>query len=88
MMFRHLVRGVRCCLLVVSVAAWVGVSGCDSSKQCLASPGVCPPTLTCVDGFRRTGASSCEDGRWICDRVACVSDASACDGVCVDSGAD
>lgn len=88
MTLTHAVRGARRCVLVVSVVVSLGASACGSSKQCVASPGMCFPTFTCVDGVRRTGGASCEDGQWICERVACASDASACDGVCVDSGSD
>jgi len=52
------------------------------SKQCVDSPGVCPPQLECVDGFRQTGAATCDDGEWVCGRVACAADAGS------DSGKD
>lgn len=65
----------------------LGGAGCKS-RECLPNPGVCPPTLTCIDGYRRTGAASCDDGQWVCGRVACVADAGACDGGCFDSGSD
>ena len=73
--------GRQCFLLAGLVSVLTG-SGC---KQCLDSPGLCPPMETCVDGFRRTGAASCDNGGWVCERVACVVDASACDGHCVDA---
>ena len=56
--------------------------GC--TNNCVASPGVCPPNPSCIDGYRRTGSASCENGTWVCGRVACVADAGACDGPCPD----
>jgi hypothetical protein len=74
------------CLFVLLGA--IGGLAASSCSDCVDAPGVCPPRLECVDGFLQTGAASCENGRWVCERVACVSDAGACDGVCSDSGLD
>ena len=77
--------GSLCFLLCVG-SALATSGGCNG--QCVATPGTCPPNPTCIDGFRQTGAASCENGGWVCERVACVSDAGECDGACADSGAD
>jgi hypothetical protein len=56
--------------------------GCGSNDKCpAANPGMCPPSPFCVDGFRQSGAS-CENGEWVCARVACTPDAG------LDSGTD
>ena len=79
------IRGLAVLAVVVSV---VVASGCDDAAQCPGpNPGLCAPTPTCIDGFRRTGAATCENGEWVCGRVACVPDAGACDGACPGSGA-
>ncbi len=53
--------------------------------DCKPSPGLCPPSASCVNGYRQTGAATCESGQWVCGRVACVADAGPCDGPCPDS---
>jgi len=68
--------------LLACLCAAVAAVGC--TNNCQPSPGVCPPNPACVDGFRRTGAASCQNGEWVCERVACVADAGACDGPCPD----
>lgn len=70
--------------LVVACTSHVetgGTGGGGGGASCPApSPGLCPPSFTCVDGFQRTGQASCEDGQWVCGEVACDTDAGACDG--------
>jgi hypothetical protein len=82
------VRGVARWSCLVGILVWVlAASGCD--RQCVVTnPGMCFPMHTCVDGFRRTGSASCEDGEWVCERVACASDAGVCDGACSDGNSD
>lgn len=81
-------RGLARRWLLACLSSALTATGCSNSGHCLPNPGVCPPSLACVDGFRRTGSASCENGEWVCERVACVSDAGACDGACPDSGSD
>ena len=63
-------RGIA--LILCALAGW----GC-ASDECKPLPGVCPPNPQCVGGFRNTGSASCENGHWVCGRVACTSDGGA-----------
>jgi hypothetical protein len=71
--------------LLACVSLALAVMGCNN---CPASPGVCPPNPSCINGYRQTGSASCTLGGWVCERVACVPDAGACDGRCPDSSTD
>lgn len=67
---------------VFAVACGGTISATD--EGCPApSPGLCPPSITCVDGFMRTGAASCVAGAWVCAQTACSDDGGA-----TDAGAD
>jgi hypothetical protein len=76
---------VALCSLLSFAALAMVAGGC--TNNCVASPGVCPPNPLCVDGYRRTGSASCENGTWICGRVACVPDADVSDGPGPDADA-
>jgi hypothetical protein len=61
--------------LVLLLGLTLFSAGACGGNKCIESPGVCPPQLECVGGFRKNGSATCEIGGWVCGRVACSSDA-------------
>jgi hypothetical protein len=76
--------------LVIVALAFCSMGGeCTLGAPCApAAPPPCRTNPACVHGIRLTGSSSCQAGTWVCESVACISDAGACDGLCSDSGSD
>ncbi len=53
-----------------------GGGGGSGGASCPApSPGLCPPSVECIDGHEQTGQALCEDGQWVCAQVTCDIDA-------------
>jgi hypothetical protein len=58
----------------VQVQSGGGGAGTGGGAACPApTPGLCPPELNCVNGQKRNGEATCENGAWVCTEVTCSS---------------